>query len=126
MSRDFVALLADGSERFAASMSNDRARLFFEVAKLLERYVGAPSGIEEDKGEDEYRIHADQFYRFFELVHAAGWITEPQSFVAGWASYAAGMIENFTLSTRVWRCRDGSALKIQRYVRDDELPERKA
>src|ERR1043166_6446479 len=67
-----------------------------------------PCGIAADPGDDEHRIDPAQFVPFFEAVHAAGWITEPPGFVQGWASYAAGMIENITLTPRQWRCRDGS------------------
>ena len=80
-----------------------------------------PCGIAADPGDDEHRIDPAQFVPFFEAVHAAGWITEPQGFVQGWASYAAGMIENITLTPRQWRCRDGSLLTVLRYSRDEEV-----
>lgn len=119
MGKEFTAVLVDGSQRFAASMSNHRADLFVEVARLLERYVGRPSGIEEDN--DEYRIDAPVFIGFFEAVHAAEWITYPRGFLHGWAAHAAGMIQNITLTERTWTCRDGTALPVWRYLRDDEL-----
>ena len=122
MSKEFTAIMSDGTERFAASLANDRARLFFEIAKLLEHFVGMPSGIAADIGEDEHRIHPARFIPFFGAVHAAGWITEPKGLVRGWASYAAGMIENITLTPKQWHCRDGSGLPVSRYLRNEEIP----
>lgn len=127
MGKEFTAILADGSERFAASMSNDRADLFFDLAKTLERYVGKPCGIEVDlAAADEYRIDALRFIAFFEAAYAAGWVTEPRGFVIGWSSYAAGIIENITLKAQTWTCRDGTVLPVWRYIREDELPSKKA
>lgn len=126
MGKYFTAILADGSERFAASMANNRADLFFDLAKTLERYVGKPCGIEVNPEDDEYRIDALRFIAFFEATHVGGWVTEPEGFVGGWASHAAGMIENITLSAQTWTCRDGTVLPVRRYIRTDELLSKKA
>lgn len=121
MGKQFTAVLPNKQERFAADMSNGRAQLFLGIAKLLESVVEMPCGIEEDNGRDEYYIHAESFLLFFEKVHASGWITDPSGFVYGWACHAAGMIENITLTTKEWVCRDGSVLEIRRYLRPEDL-----
>lgn len=124
MGKEFTATMPDGSKRFAATMANQRATLFFQIAKLLESFVGRPCGILDDAGDNEHRIDPDEFIAFFEAVHAAGWITDTGGFVYGWASHAAGMIENMTLTKRRWICRDGSELKISRYLRCEEIDKR--
>ncbi|MEZ5427741.1 MAG: hypothetical protein R2747_15840 [Pyrinomonadaceae bacterium] len=121
MGKEFTAKFSDGSERFAASMAMGRAALFYDIAVLLERYVGQSCGISVDNGMDEHEIDPDVFIAFFELVWKAGWIAEADGFIAGWASHAAGMIENITLEPRTWIDRDGVELKVARYLRNDEL-----
>jgi len=125
MGKEFTAVMQDGTERFAATMSNDRSRLFYQIAVLLESYVQLPCGISPDEGDDEHRIDPDAFIVFFEKVHATGWITAPEGFTFGWASHAAGMIENITLKPRTWICRDGSSLKVSRYLRAEEIQSKK-
>jgi hypothetical protein len=121
MGKQFIALLADGSERFAADLSTGRAALFYDIALLLEGYVGHPCGISPDAGQDEHRINPAVFLPFFERVWKEGWLAEQESgFVAGWAGVAAGMIENITLAKRNWVDRNGTPLVVQRYLRPDE------
>ena len=123
MGKLFTAVLPDGTERFAASMSNDRAKLFYELTVLLEhKFVNCSSGIQNDQGEDEYWIDPQQFIAFFEIVWEANWLTEHENgLLNGWARYAAGMIENITLKPRIWIDRNGHELKVRRYLRPDEI-----
>ena len=121
MGKEFIAAMADGTERFAATMSMGRASLFYEIALLLERYVGHPCGIAPDDGSDVHRIDPEVFLAFFERFWAQGWLGEEGGFIHGWAAHAAGMIENITLEPREWVDRKGVVLNVQRYLRDDEL-----
>jgi len=122
MGKQFTAIMPDGSERFAADFSMDRAQLFYDIALLLERYVHLPCGIGPDPGDDEHRIDSTLFVPFFERVWSEGWLTDAQGgFLSGWATYAAGMIENISLQSHSWVDRHGVALSVQRYTRPDEI-----
>jgi hypothetical protein len=118
----FTAIMPDGSERFDAEMAMGRAALFYDIARLLERYVGLPCGISADDGADEHRIDPASFIAFFERLWGEGWVLESHGFVSGWAAHAAGMIENITLGSRRWVDRNGNELSVQRYLRADEIP----
>ena len=121
MGKEFVAVMADGTRRFAATMSIGRASLFYEISLLLERYVKRSCGIAPDNGNDEHQIDPEVFIAFFEEVWAQRWLGEAEGFIHGWAAHAAGIIENITLQPRAWVDRRGVPLKVQRYLRDDEL-----
>jgi hypothetical protein len=123
MGKQFTAIMPDGSERFAAELSMGRAKLFYDIALLLERYVQLPCGITPDPGDDEHRIDPELFVLFFERVWSEGWLTDAhEGFISGWAAHAAGMIENIFLRPRSWVDRNGVKLSIQRYLRPDEYP----
>lgn len=122
MGKLFTAIMPDGSERFAAEMAMGRAALFFDIARLLERYIDAPCGIAADEGEDEHRVDSASFIAFFERLWGEGWVLESHGFVSGWAAHAAGMIENITLRPNRWVDRNGDELIARRYLRPDELP----
>jgi hypothetical protein len=99
-----------------------RATLFFDIALLLERYVGLPCGIAPDAGEDEHLVDASLFVPFFESVWGAGWLAEILGgFLTGWAGHAAGIVGNITLQPRSWIDRNGRTLVVERYLRDDEI-----
>jgi hypothetical protein len=104
-------------------MSIGRAQLFIAMTRLLEtEFLNMHSGIEDDYGQDENVIHADQFIRFFEEFWARGWIGEKRNgFFHNWARHAAGMIENITLQSQDWIDRNGERLEVLRYVRPEEL-----
>ena len=121
MSQKFTAILEGGVERFAATMSTRRATLFYDLAVLLERYVELPCGIFPDTGKDEYQINSKQFIAFFECLWEKGWIGDSQGFIRGWTVHAAGMIENIEMRQRNWVDRNGISMKVQRYVRTDEI-----
>jgi hypothetical protein len=118
--KEFTARFPDGSERFAASFSMDRAKLFFDIARLLEQHVGMPCGISDDCGDDVHIINPEAFIAFFERFWDAGWLGEDGGFLYGWAQYAAGAIENVTLEPRRWIDRNGRVLEVRRYPRPDE------
>ena len=120
MSKLFTAILPDGSERFAAEMAMGRAAPFYDIARLLERYVGLPCGIAADGGQDEHRIDPASFIAFFERLWGDRWVLESDGFVSGWAAHAAGMIENITLCSRRWVDRNGNELSVKRYLRPDD------
>ncbi len=117
MGKIFIALLKDGNKRFAASMSNGRAKLFYKITHLIElQFLECSSGLQDDNGEDEYLIDAQQFLEFFEEFWQQGWLAEKQGGILyNWAQYAAGMIENITLQPKKWTDRNGDVLEIQRY-----------
>jgi hypothetical protein len=121
MGKEYIAIMPDGTERFAADFSMDRAALFYDIALLLERYVQLPCGIAPDPGDDTHRIDASLFVPFFERVWNQGWLTDVRGgFLSGWAAHAAGIIENITLQLRRWVDRNGTELRVERYLRPDE------
>ncbi len=121
MGKIFTAILDDGTERSVAHFSMDRARLFLEIASLLEHHVGVKSGLSPDDGQDEVQVDPIFFLPFFEAVWNAGWIAEVNGgFLIGWASYAAGIVENISLKRRDWIDRNGMVLNVKRYNRDEE------
>ena len=116
MGKYYTAKLADGSSRVVASFSMDRARLFYEISKLAESYVGMPSGVGDDFGLDEHEVDAEQFVKFFARFWQLGWLADiNDSFLAGWAPFAAGIVENITLEPVSWIDRRGNALEARRY-----------
>ncbi len=121
MGKEFTAFLEDGTTRFAATMSAPRAVLFYDLAVLLERYVGLPCGIAPDDGSDEYQINPKQFVAFFERLWEKGWLGDSHGFIHGWAAHAAGMIENIEMKPRNWIDRNGISLEVQRYARANEI-----
>jgi hypothetical protein len=116
MGKYYTAKLADGTDRIVASFPMNRARLFYEITKLIEHYVGLPSGVENDTGLDEHKVDAEQFVMFFERFWQTGWLADSSdSFLAGWASFAAGIVENITLQPVTWIDRRGNAIQVRRY-----------
>jgi len=98
-----------------------RSRAFYDLTKILESYVDAPSGVSPDSGEDEHLIDPLLFEQFFELVWKTDWLAEKQSgLFYRWAQLAAGMLENITLQPRTWIDRNGEELQRVRYMRPDE------
>ncbi|HEY8560954.1 MAG TPA: hypothetical protein VIL74_11325 [Pyrinomonadaceae bacterium] len=116
MGRYYTAKFADGTERTVASFSTNRARLFYEITRIVERYVASPSGVEDDAGLDEHTLDAERFVEFFERFWQIGWLADGRdSFLAGWASFAAGIVENITLQPVTWIDRRGNAIQVRRY-----------
>lgn len=116
MGKYYTANFADGTDRIVASFSMNRARLFYEITKIIEYYVDLSSGVENDAGMDEHLIDAEQFVKFFERFWQIGWLADiNDSFLAGWASFAAGIVENITLKPVTWIDRRGKAIQIRRY-----------
>ena len=116
MGKEYVTRFSDGNSRTLASFSMNRARLFYEITKIIENYVELPSGIEDDNGIDEYEINADKFVVFFEQFWRLGWIADNEdSFVDGWSSWAAGIVENIILKPVSWIDRKGNELQIRHY-----------
>ena len=122
MGKLFIARLADGTERFAADLSTDRARLFYDLTKLLEQKdVPLPSGLADDDGTDEYVIDADRFVAFFVRFWEIGWLGEHHAgLMHEWACLAAGMIENIIGTRQPWIDRRGEALIVRQYRGPDE------
>jgi hypothetical protein len=125
MGKDYKAKFADGTDRIVASFSMNRARLFYEITKIVEHYVALPSGVENDDGLDEHLVEAGQFVKFFERFWQIGWLADSNdSFLAGWSSFAAGIVENITLKPVTWIDRRGNAIQVRRYqLSEKELEE---
>jgi hypothetical protein len=99
----------------------NRAQLFYDLSKLLEKYVGQSSGIEDDIGIDEHEVDAKKFVGFFRAFWEYGWLADSDtSFVYSWAPWAAGIVENITLDAMSWVDRYGNTLQVRRFVLDDE------
>lgn len=116
MGKYYTARFPDGGSRILASFSADRARLFYEITKVLENHVGLPSGVEDDIGVDEHEVDSGKFVKFFERFWQLGWLADgDDSFVAGWAPWAAGIVENITLNPVSWVDRRGNTLQVRRH-----------
>ncbi|MEN9360997.1 MAG: hypothetical protein RL095_2532 [Verrucomicrobiota bacterium] len=118
MGKLFTARMPDGSERFAADMGNETAKLFYDMTKLLEDHLEKESGLSGDDGMDQYWIDAEKFEAFFGVVFADRW---QGGLGLGWASRAAGILVNITLTPQEWIHREGMEVTVIRSLRDDEL-----
>jgi hypothetical protein len=106
--------------RSVAQFSNDRARLFHAITRLIEQLVQTSSGLDADQGDDTYHLDVTQYVAFFERFWDEGWLSDHQtSFVAGWTPWAAGIYENVTLLSVRWIDRQGYELQTQRYGLDE-------
>lgn len=124
MGKHYVVNFEDGTYRILAPFSANRAQLFYEVTKLIEKYVGLPSGVEPDIGIDEHQVDGEKFVAFFERFWQLGYLADSDnSFVYGWAPWAAGIVENITLIPTSWIDRRGNTLPVRRYQLDDSEQE---
>ena len=90
----------------------------------MEKFVGIPSGISDDIGEDEHYILPDQFVEFFNEFWEEKWLADVTSFAVGWSRTSAGIVENITLTPKIWIDRNGHRLQVSRYgLHDSELEE---
>ena len=123
MGKLYIASLADGSQRIVAEFSMNRAGLFYKMTKVLEEFVDRPSGVSDDDGQDEHRVDAGAFVEFFDRFWETDWLSNiDDSFVSSWARWAAGIVENITLTPVSWIDRCGEKLQVRRYMlRNKEL-----
>ena len=121
MGTRYIADFPDATPaRSVAQFSNDRARLFHAITRLIEHLVQTSSGLDADQGDDAYHLDVTQYVAFFERFWDEGWLSDQQtSFVAGWTPWAAGIYENITLESVRWIDRHGYELQSQRYVLDE-------
>lgn len=125
MGKFYTAYFEDDTHRILASFSMNRAKLFYDLTKLIEPYVGLECGIEDDNPPmDEHRVDGEKFVLFFEKFWQLGWLADSDnSFVYSWVPWAAGLVENITLTSTSWIDRHGNVLPVRRYQLSDKNQE---
>jgi hypothetical protein len=116
MGKIYTAKFPDGTKRVVADFAVGRAELFYEITRLVEEKVlHQPCGVIE-MPYDEYEVDPEIFVRFFQRFWQEALAGDGVQFLYSWAQYAAGIVENITLTPLILKNRRGEVLYPSRYM----------
>ena len=119
MSELFIAFNSEGAEITVADMSNNKAFLYYEITKSLEKLYSIECGVTHDSSIGEFFIDKDKFLLFIKSIYKKSNLFNKGELLGTWLSYSVGIIENIYPEEAHFGSGDKKEVESIRYKCDD-------